>query len=850
MRLPLLLLLQLAATSFALTRPDYDKYDYYAVHLSPHASPDSVAAHLGLDLDSAIHSLKDHYVFRAPKAAQDVIHEAKQDLKRLRRKRQLGWDRPHALDNVLINRKQERRQRLFKRVPPPLPNALSLRADKQLVDSKVQKGLDIAKSLNIEDPIFPDQWHLFNPSQAGHDINVTGVWLQGITGKNTTVCIVDDGLDMDSDDLRDNYFAAGSHDFNDHVDEPKPRLSDDHHGTRCAGEVAAVRNDVCGVGVAYDSKVAGVRILSGALTELDEALALNYAYQENQIYSCSWGPPDDGQSMEAPGIIIKRAMVAGVQDGRQGLGSIFVFAIGNGAANDDNCNFDGYTNSIYSVSVGGIDRKGLHPYYSEKCSAQLVVTYSSGSGDAIHTTDVGANQCYVSHGGTSAAGPLVAGIYALVLEARPDLTWRDIQWLTVLTAIPIDQPEDDWQDTPLGRRFSHASGYGKIDAYAIVEAAKNWTNVKPQAWFFSPWMHVRHEIPEGEKGIASSFEITEQMVKDANLERIEHVTVTMNVEHTRRGDLSVELRSPQGIVSHIATSRRRDEANAGYDDWTFMSVAHWGESGVGKWTVIVKDSTKNGHTGKFIDWHLKLFGESIDGEKQELLPLPDEHDDDNHDIETTSVGGATTSVNHPVVTGEPQGNPTDHIDRPVNSKVSTTSYPTAEATPEPTAQPTAEPTSKPDAEEDQASEKPESNFLPSPFPTFGASKRTQVWIYGAFALIAVFCTSLGVWYILTKRRRQRNARDEYEFEMLNEEDIDDEGNRGANGANGMSAKAKGKRRAGELYDAFAEDSDEDVFSVGDDEEHEHEHEHASYRDDAGVSGQGSPSHRSGEAHGT
>jgi kexin len=76
-------------------------------------------------------------------------------------------------------------------------------------------------------------------------------------------------------------------------------------------------------------------------------------------------------------------MLNAVQNGRAGKGSIYVFASGNGASNEDNCNFDGYTNSIYSITVGAIDRKGLHPYYSEKCSAQLVVTYSSGSGDAI-----------------------------------------------------------------------------------------------------------------------------------------------------------------------------------------------------------------------------------------------------------------------------------------------------------------------------------------------------------------------------------------------------------------------------------------------------------------------------------
>ena len=65
------------------------------------------------------------------------------------------------------------------------------------------------------------------------------------------------------------------------------------------------------------------------------------------------------------------------------------------------------------------------------------------------------------------------------------------------------------------------------------------------------------------------------MLKEANLARLEHVTVTMNVEHTRRGDLSVDLISPEKFVSHIATARKHDEHEGGYDDWTFMSVAHW-----------------------------------------------------------------------------------------------------------------------------------------------------------------------------------------------------------------------------------------------------------------------------------
>jgi kexin len=377
-----LLGLGVLASAAHLPRRDYEKQDYYVLHLDPAIPPSEVAIKLGLTHEGQLGELADHHIFSTEKQEEDVVHTA---LKERRRKRSIGdWD---VLDGVKFAQKQKVKARMEKRgvIPPRpegLPSPVAERED--TADSAaVERQTLVAERLGIEDPIFNEQWHLFNPIQVGHDVNVTDVWLQGITGFNATVAIVDDGLDMYSDDLKDNYFAEGSYDFNDNSLEPKPRLSDDRHGTRCAGEVSAVKNNVCGVGVAYNSKVAGIRILSKLISDADEAVAMNYAYQRNQIYSCSWGPPDDGRTMDAPGILIRKAMLNAVQNGRDGKGSIYVFASGNGASNDDNCNFDGYTNSIYSITVGAVDRKGLHPYYSEKCSAQLVVTYSSGSKDAI-----------------------------------------------------------------------------------------------------------------------------------------------------------------------------------------------------------------------------------------------------------------------------------------------------------------------------------------------------------------------------------------------------------------------------------------------------------------------------------
>lgn len=556
---------------------NHETHDYYVLHLSQGTSPQQIATRLGLKYEGTPGELPGHHTFSSLRSRQHQADQILEDYRKQRRKRDASLNSSPE-HGVLWSQKQKPKPRMAKRtvLPPLLDRATAVGVSPRPVadDVAVTMRQEIAQQLSIADPIFVDQWHLFNTIQVGHDLNVTGVWIQGITGQNTTLVMVDDGIDMDSEDLKENYFAEGSYDFNDQTDEPRPRLSDDRHGTRCAGEIAAVRNSVCGVGVAYNAKIGGLRILSKVITDEDEAVAMNYAYQENQIYSCSWGPPDDGRSMDAPGLLIRKAIVNAIQNGRQGKGTIYVFAAGNGAGSGDNCNFDGYTNSIYSITVGAIDRKGLHPYYSEKCSAQLVVTYSSGSGDAIHTTDVGTNACYSNHGGTSAAAPLGAGIFALALSVRPELTWRDLQSILVQTAVPVNEQEV-WDTTYIGKKYSHTYGYGKLDAYAVVEAAKSFELLKPQAWYKSPWMHVNTRIPQGVEGLLSTYEVTKESLKAANLESVEHVTVTMNVNHTRRGDLSVELRSPVGVVSHLSVARKLDDADVGYEDWTFMSVAHW-----------------------------------------------------------------------------------------------------------------------------------------------------------------------------------------------------------------------------------------------------------------------------------
>ena len=122
--------------------------------------------------------------------------------------------------------------------------------------------------------------------------------------------------------------------------------------------------------------ILAIRILSEDLSTVAEANAVVHRNDANHIYSCSWGPADDGKALDGPPKLVLRSFIEGLMSGRQGRGSLYVFAAGNGKA-IDNCNYDGYANGIFSITIGAIDRYNKMPLYMEPCVTQLAVTYSS-----------------------------------------------------------------------------------------------------------------------------------------------------------------------------------------------------------------------------------------------------------------------------------------------------------------------------------------------------------------------------------------------------------------------------------------------------------------------------------------
>uniref|UniRef100_A0A8C2C0F3 Furin (paired basic amino acid cleaving enzyme) a n=1 Tax=Cyprinus carpio TaxID=7962 RepID=A0A8C2C0F3_CYPCA len=412
------------------------------------------------------------------------------------------------------------------------------------------------------------------------DLNVKEAWKRGFTGQGVVVSILDDGIEKNHPDLIKNYDPDASYDVNDGDPDPQPRytqLNDNRHGTRCAGEVAAVANNgMCGVGVAYNSKIGGVRMLDGEVTDVVEAQSLSLNPQHIDIYSASWGPEDDGKTVDGPAKLAKEAFLRGVNEGRGGRGSIFVWASGNGGREKDSCNCDGYTNSIYTLSISSSTQNGNVPWYSEACSSTLATTYSSGglNEKQIVTTDL-RQKCTDSHTGTSASAPLAAGIIALALEANKNLTWRDMQHLVVRTSNPAHLTTNDWKTNGVGRRVSHSYGYGLLDAGAIVALAKNWTNVGPQRKCVLSLVSDHLVINKSVDACAGT---------DNFVSSLEHAQAHLTLSYNRRGNLAIYLISPQGTRSTLLAPRPHDYSSDGFSDWAFMTTHSWDEDPRGEWT--------------------------------------------------------------------------------------------------------------------------------------------------------------------------------------------------------------------------------------------------------------------------
>lgn len=438
------------------------------------------------------------------------------------------------------------------------------------------------------DPLFPNQWHLRNTASPLFDVNAEPAWDAGFTGANIVVGIIDQGWAISHPDLAAAYDSTAS----------QPGATFDSHGTGCAGIVGARAFNEGLVGVAYDSRMA--KLYYGPSTT--NAAAFAFRNDLNHIKNNSWGPSDNGMISYLPANE-RTAIATAIETGRSGLGEIFVWSAGNGAQRSDRVDYDPYASSRYTIAVGAIDNADHRSIYSETGSSLLVCAQSdrdlNTTADAgIWTTSAPSNYTG-TFGGTSAAAPLASGVVALMLQARPELTWRDVQHVLVHSARQCDPTHAGWTINGAGLPINYEYGFGAVDAGAATALSRTWRVVEPAQTLSSGVLNAAVAIPNNDpNGVFQGFEFEADLL-------IEHVEVMLNVTHPFVGDLRITLYSPGGVESVFAVPR--GDATDNYTNYVFTSVRHWNEHCQGVWKLRIADERLN-DVGTWVNWSISIHG--------------------------------------------------------------------------------------------------------------------------------------------------------------------------------------------------------------------------------------------------
>jgi subtilisin family serine protease len=497
---------------------------------------------------------------------------------------------------------------------------------------------------------------------AGNDLNVAGAWSAGATGRGVKVAVVDSGLEVGHEDLAANVDVSNSFNFLTGGNDPTPSatLVGDDHGTQVAGIIGAVAfNGKGGRGVAYSARLRGYNLIQ-SFSDANYAAAMGgmVVSSDNAVFNASFGNPTPALAPVDQTIIAANANLATLRSGR---GAILVNAAGNAftafsGSDPSLCSLantygvscgdpaqDTRLGGITPIIVGAMNAEGKRSSYSTTGSSLWVAApggeygfdanyfdvsqlgdqvnavkpaivttardgcanrqYAPGVANALVTGNnpLGLNCQYTAQmNGTSSASPNVAGTVALMLEANPNLGYRDVKYILAKTARKIDPTfagvvsstiiagtsitlEQGWVKNAAGYWFSNWYGFGAVDATAAVAMARTYATNIPAAQSSSTYASTPQAglaVPALSTG---GFSITANV--NEPFATVEHVIIFPNLDATPAVACNqIEVVSPSGtrsIVLHAASGF----AQTSVTGTRILSNAFYGEPINGNWTI-------------------------------------------------------------------------------------------------------------------------------------------------------------------------------------------------------------------------------------------------------------------------
>jgi len=491
------------------------------------------------------------------------------------------------------------------------------------------------------DPFFKYQWYIKSLGNVvantvgkatitGNDLNILDVYHQVLgNSHNSIVQIVDTGVELKHEDL--NVYLADS--FNAVTKGRDPTATqtvsksdptsplDSGHGTAVAGIIAAKTNNGLGIsGIVPRAKIAGSNWLeSQDLGELERVWYSGITDENITVSNNSWGTyylKDES---------FERILALATAQLRNGKGRIYVFAAGNDREDHGNSNLSYLANNPYVLTVASLNSEDKYASYSNPGSNILVSAYGGEhyyTGPTIMTTSLMNESYYESElqgqkgvvtvdeddtksytyamNGTSAATPMVSGSIALVLDACPSLSWRDVRWLVAQNAKLVDKFNSSWITNAAGLHFSNDYGFGKINPMGMIDMCRDATFTSlPPMLYSSISKSYNLQIPDNNTTIIQNLTLSEEML-------VEWVGLTIDTTHNFSGDLEINLVSPSGTKVNLV--KPNEVRFAGYSGgFRFSSVAFMDEVSAGVWHVEITDRLPD-DTGILKSLKLEVYG--------------------------------------------------------------------------------------------------------------------------------------------------------------------------------------------------------------------------------------------------
>ncbi|NUK07086.1 S8 family serine peptidase [Streptomyces lunaelactis] len=470
-----------------------------------------------------------------------------------------------------------------------------------------------AMAVTPNDTEYTKQWDLF---EATGGMNVPGAW-DKTTGSGVTVAVIDTGYAAHSDvaanvvsgydfistsaDARDgngrDSDAKDEGDWNATAGEcgaGSTAGNSSWHGTHVAGTIGATANNSKGVaGIAYNAKIQPVRVLGkcgGSSSDIADAITwasggtvpgIPANANPAKVINMSLG----GASSTCPSVY-QNAI-----NGAVSRGTTVVVAAGN-----SNANASGFTPANCSgvINVASTSREGNRSFYSNFGS---IIDVSAPGGETRRATDTpgtvttpengilstlnsGATtqstENYKPYQGTSMAAPHIAGLAALLKSAKSTLTPAEIE-----AAIKSNA-------RPLPGTCSGGCGTGIADATKTVNAVTG----TPGGTTFSSTA----DVTIGDLAtVTSSIAVTG---RTGNAPAA--LKVGVDIKHTWRGDLVIDLIAPDGTVRNLKASSSSDSADNVLATYTVDASS---EVANGTWKLQVRD-VASGDTGYIDSWSL------------------------------------------------------------------------------------------------------------------------------------------------------------------------------------------------------------------------------------------------------